>query len=173
MNYKVMSAEEAAAFVNNGDIVGFSGFTPAGCPKEVPTAIAKRAEAAHAAGKDFKIGMYTGASTGDSLDGALARANAILFRTPYQSSKDLRARLNAQEAHYFDMHLSQEAQELRYGFMEKPKFAVVEACDLTDEGEIVPTSGVGILPTICHLADYIIVELNAAHPKELDRKSVV
>ena len=51
MTYKVMSADEAAAFVNNGDIVGFSGFTPAGCPKEVPTAIAKRAEAAHAEGK--------------------------------------------------------------------------------------------------------------------------
>ncbi len=167
MTYKVMSADEAAAFVNNGDIVGFSGFTPAGCPKEVPTAIAKRAEAAHAEGKEFKIGMYTGASTGDSLDGALARANAILFRTPYQSSKDLRIRVNAQEAHYFDMHLSQEAQELRYGFMPKPKFAIVEACDLTDDGEIVPTSGVGILPTVCRLADYIIVELNAAHPKAL------
>lgn len=167
MNYKVMTAEEAASFVNNGDIIGFSGFTPAGCPKEVPTAIAKRAEAAHAEGKEFKIGMYTGASTGDSLDGALARANAIMFRTPYQSNKDLRSRLNAQEAHYFDMHLSHLAQELRYGFLPKPKFAIVEACELTDDGEIVPTSGVGILPTICRLADHIIVELNAAHPAAL------
>lgn len=167
MNYKVMTAAEAAAFVNNGDIVAFSGFTPAGCPKEVPTAIAARAEAEHAAGREFKIGMYTGASTGDSLDGALARANAILFRTPYQSNKDLRTRLNAQEAHYFDMHLSHLAQELRYGFMPKPKFVIVEAADLTDDGEIVPTSGVGILPTACRLADYVIVELNAAHPKEL------
>ena len=167
MNYKVMTAEEAASFVNNGDIIGFSGFTPAGCPKEVPTAIAKRAEAAHAEGKEFKIGMYTGASTGDSLDGALARANAIMFRTPYQSNKDLRSRLSAQEAHYFDMHLSHLAQELRYGFLPKPKFAIVEACELTDDGEIVPTSGVGILPTICRLADHIIVELNAAHPAAL------
>lgn len=167
MNYKVMTADEAAAFINNGDIVGFSGFTPAGCPKVVPTAIAKRAEAAHAEGKPFKIGMYTGASTGDSLDGALARANAVEFRTPYQSSKDMRNALNRQDAHYFDMHLSHLAQELRYGFMPKPKFAIVEACDITDNGEIVPTSGVGILPTICRLADYIIVELNAAHPKAL------
>ena len=46
--YKFVTAEEAASYVNNGDIVGFSGFTPAGCPKEVPTAIAKRAEAFHA-----------------------------------------------------------------------------------------------------------------------------
>jgi acyl-CoA hydrolase len=38
---------------------------------------------------------------------------------------------------------------------------------LTETGEIVPTSGVGNLPTFCRLADFIIVELNAAHPKEL------
>ena len=111
--YKFVTAEEAASYLNDGDIVGFSGFTPAGCPKEVPTAIAKRAEALHAEGKEFKIGMYTGASTGDSLDGALARANAILFRTPYQSNKDLRSALNADRAPYFDMHLSVLAQELQ------------------------------------------------------------
>jgi len=167
MNYKVLTAEQAAEFVNNGDIVSFSGFTAAGCPKVVPTAIAKRAAAAHKKGEKFKIGMYTGASSGDSLDGELARAKAILFRTPYQSSADSRKALNSGEAHYFDMHLSALAQELRYGFMEKPKFCIVEACDLTDNGEIVPTSGVGNLPTFCRLADYIIVELNAAHPKTL------
>ncbi|MCQ2329599.1 MAG: succinate CoA transferase [Paludibacteraceae bacterium] len=168
MNYKIMSADEAAKFINNGDIVSFSGFTPAGCPKEVPTAIAHRAEAEHAAGREFKIAMYTGASTGDALDGALGRANAVLFRTPYQSSKDMRNRINEQEAHYCDLHLSHMAQELRYGFLPKPKFAIIEACVLTDEGKLVPTSGVGILPTICRLADYLIVELNAAHPAELE-----
>ncbi|MDP4239246.1 MAG: succinate CoA transferase [Bacteroidota bacterium] len=165
--FKFVTAEEAAAYVNNGDVIGFSGFTPAGCPKEVPTAIAKRAEAFHAEGKEFKIGMYTGASTGDSLDGALARANAILFRTPYQSNKDLRVALNAERAPYFDMHLSVLAQELRYGFMPKPKFAIMEVCDLTAEGEMVLTSGVGISPTIAQLADFIIVEWNHNHPKEL------
>lgn len=162
--YKYMTAAEAAEFIENGDVVGFGGFTPAGAPKEVPTAIAHRAEAFHAEGKPFKIGIYTGASTGDSCDGMLARAHAIQFRTPYQSNKDLRAEINNQDAHYFDMHLSHLAQELRYGFLPKPKFAIVEACEVTDDGEIVPTAGVGIMPTICHIADYIIVELNAAMP---------
>ena len=166
-SFKFVTAEEAASYVNDGDIIGFSGFTPAGCPKEVPTAIAKRAEAFHADGKEFKIGMYTGASTGDSLDGALARANAILFRTPYQSNKDLRVALNAERAPYFDMHLSVLAQELRYGFMPKPKFAIIEVCDVTEDGELVLTSGVGISPTIAQLADFIILEWNHNHPKEL------
>ncbi|MDD3079278.1 MAG: acetyl-CoA hydrolase/transferase family protein [Paludibacter sp.] len=165
--FKFVTAEEAASYVNDGDIVGFSGFTPAGCPKEVPTAIAKRAEAFHAEGKKFKIGMYTGASTGDSLDGALARANAIMFRTPYQSNKDLRSALNCEDAPYFDMHLSVLAQQLRFGFLPKPKFAVIEVCDITEDGILYPTTGVGISPTIAKLADYIILEWNHNHPKEL------
>ena len=166
-SFKFVTAEEAAAHINHGDIVGFSGFTPAGAPKAVPTAIAKRAEVFHAEGKEFKIGMYTGASTGDSLDGALARANAIKFRTPYQSNKDLRTALNCNDAPYFDMHLSTLAQELRYGFMPKPKFAILEVCDFTADGELVLTTGAGITPTVAHLADYIILELNHKHPKAL------
>ncbi len=159
-----MTAEEAAKFVKNGDVVGMGGFTPAGAPKDVPTAIAHMAEALHAEGKPFKIGMYTGASTGDSCDGMLARAHAIEFRTPYQSNKDLRAELNSQQAHYYDMHLSELAQNIRYGFLPKPDVAIVEACQVTEDGEIVPTAGVGNMLTFCELAPKIIVELNEAMP---------
>jgi succinate CoA transferase len=111
--------------------------------------------------------MFTGASTGDRLDGALARAEAVKFRTPYQSNKDMRTGINAGANPYFDMHLSMVAQELRYGFLGKVDVAIVEAADVTEDGEIVPTCGVGILPTICRLADKIIVELNDKHPKEI------
>lgn len=167
MALKFITAEEAAAYVHHDDNVGFSGFTPAGCPKVVPGAIARKAEEEHAKGNPFQIGMFTGASTGDKLDGELARANAIKFRTPYQSNKDLRAALNAHQAQYFDMHLSELAQDLRYGFLGKVDVAIVEAADVTEDGEIVPTCGVGILPTICHMADRIIIELNDLHPKEI------
>jgi succinate CoA transferase len=111
--------------------------------------------------------MFTGASTGDRLDGALARAEAVKFRTPYQSNKDMRTGINTGANPYFDMHLSMVAQELRYGFLGKVDVAIVEAADVTEDGEIVPTCGVGILPTICRLADKIIVELNDKHPKEI------
>ena len=150
--------------MKNGDVVGMGGFTPAGAPKEVPTAIAHMAQAMHERGEEFKIGVYTGASTGDSCDGELARAQAVQFRSPYQSSKDMRTELNAQHIHYFDMHLSELAQDLRYGFLPRPTVAIVEACEVNERGEIVPTAGVGIIPTICRLADKIIVELNEAMP---------
>ena len=167
MSLKFITAEEAATYVKHDDNVGFSGFTPAGCPKVIPEAIARRAEQEHTEGRPFKIGMFTGASTGDHLDGALARAEAVKFRTPYQSNKDMRTLLNAHGAEYFDMHLSELAQSLRYGFLGRVDVAIVEAVDVTEDGEIVPAEGVGILPTICRLADKILIELNRFHPKEL------
>ena len=39
---KVMSAAEAAAFIQHGTTVGMSGFTGSGYPKAVPTALAER-----------------------------------------------------------------------------------------------------------------------------------
>ena len=167
MSLKFITAEEAATYVKHDDNVGFSGFTPAGCPKVIPEAIARRAEQEHKKGRPFKIGMFTGASTGDHLDGALARAEAVKFRTPYQSNKDMRTLLNAHGAEYFDMHLSELAQSLRYGFLGRVDVAIVEAVDVTEDGEIVPAEGVGILPTICRMADKILIELNRFHPKEL------
>jgi len=160
MALQFISAEEAAALVKNDDNVGFSGFTHAGCPKVVPVEIAKRAEAEHAKGSPFKIGIFTGASTGDSIDGALARAKAIKFRTPYQTNKDMRDAINRGELDYFDLHLSQLAQEIRYGFLGKVNVAVIEACEVTEKG-------VGITPTICRLADIVIVELNKQVPSKL------
>ena len=128
--YPFITAEEAAHYIYNDDHVGFSGFTATGCPKTVPAALAKRAEAEHIAGRPFKIGMFTGASTGDSIDGSLARAQAIKFRSGYQSNVDLRNAINTQNAPYFDMHLSHLPQMLRYGFLGKVNVAIIEACDI-------------------------------------------
>lgn len=166
-SFPVLSAAEAAAMIHHGETVGFSGFTPAGAPKAIPLAIAARAEAEHAAGRDFRIGVLTGASTGPSLDGALAKAGAVSFRTPYQSDPNLRARINAGETRFFDMHLSLMPQAVRYGFLGPVHFAVVEACDITDGGGIVLTSSVGAAPTFCRMAGKILIELNRRHPPTL------
>ena len=167
MSYKIISAEEAASHINHGDNIGFSGFTAAGSPKAVSEALAKRAIAAHEKGEPFQVGVFTGASTSDHLDGALARANAMKFRTPYQSNKDSRNALNRHDVHYYDYHLSQLAQDIRYGFLGSVDVAVIEACDVTEDGEITLTSGVGNTPTFARLAKKVIIELNSYHPKAL------
>lgn len=162
-----LTADEAAALINDRDVIGFSGFTPAGAAKAIPRALAARARAEHEAGRPFKVGVITGASTGPSLDGELARADAVLFRTPYQSDPDLRKRINAGEVQFFDMHLSMLPQAVRYGFLGKLKFAVVEACEVFPGGEIVLTTSVGATPTFCHTAEKVIIELNRAHSPAL------
>lgn len=167
MALKFMSAEEAAALVKNGDNVGFSGFTHAGSPKVLPGAIAKIAEAEHAIGNPFKINVFTGASTGDKLDGELTRANAIQFRAPYQTNNDMRKAINNGTICFCDLHLSTMAQDIRYGYYGKIDVAIIEACDVTEDGEIVPTCGVGISPTVVRLAKVVIVELNRWNPKEM------
>lgn len=80
MGFNKITAAEAAALIQNGDTIGLSGFTPAGVPKSVPAEIARKAEKEHAEGKEFKINILTGASTGQSCDGMLANAHAIKFR---------------------------------------------------------------------------------------------
>lgn len=73
---------EAAQIIKNGYTLGLSGFTPAGAPKAVTRELAKIAEEEHAAGREFKVNLLTGASTGDSTDGVLTLADAIGYRAP-------------------------------------------------------------------------------------------
>jgi len=167
MSFPLLDPAEAASIVHNDMTVGFSGFTPAGSPKIVPVAIAAKAEAEHAEGRPFKIGMVTGASSGPSLDGVLAKADAVKFRTPYQSNGDLRKAINDGRAQFFDMHLSQLQQTLRSGALGEVDVAVIEAADVTPQGEILLTSGVGAAPTLARMARKVIIELNEAHPTDL------
>ena len=160
MKFPKLTPREAAEMIKNNDNVGFSGFTPPGAPKEVPEAIAKKAEEEHAAGRPYKINLYTGASTSDRADGVLARANAINRRAPYQNIPDLRKRINAHDTHYFDLHLSEMAQKTRYGFFGDIDIAIIEVADVKDNGELVLGMGVGNIPTYARMAKKIILEKN-------------
>jgi succinate CoA transferase len=162
-----LTAEEAATLIHHGETIGFSGFTPAGAAKAIPRAIAARAKAEHQAGRPFQIGVITGASTGESLDGALAEAEAVAWRTPYQSNATLRNAINAGKTHFFDMHLSLLQQWIRYGFLGNVHTAIVEAAEVTSEGEITLTTSVGAANTFLLHAEKIILEINSRHPTEL------
>ena len=167
MIYPVFTPEEAAEFIQNGMTIGVSGFTSPGCPKVVPPAIAAKAIREHEAGREFKINLFSGASTNDHLDGELTRAKALNFRAPYQSLGDMRKAINAGEIHYNDRHLSEMSQEFRYGFYGKMDVAIVEAQSITDDGEIVLGPGVGSTPTWLKVADKVIIELNDQLPESL------
>ncbi|WP_319003292.1 acetyl-CoA hydrolase/transferase family protein [Celeribacter naphthalenivorans] len=165
---KIMSAEDAAALVDNGATVGMSGFTGSGYPKAVPLALAAKIEERHAAGEKFRIKIWSGASTGPELDGALAKANGIDFRLPYNSDPIAREKINKGEMNYFDMHLSQVAPMAWQGFLGRLDTAVVEISGITPEGDLIPSSSIGNNKTWLECADKIILELNSWQSEHLN-----
>ena len=165
---KIMSAEQAAEFVQNGMTLAITGFTGAGYPKALPTAIAERAKAAHARGEPFAFGMITGASTAPECDGVLAAANCVSFRNPFQSDPGIRNSINAGNIAYQDMHLSHVEQQMRQGFYGNFDIAIVEASGITADGKIIPAMGIGHGNEALKAAKKVIIEVNAAQNEKLE-----
>ncbi len=162
-----LTPDEAAAFISNGQMVAFSGFTPAGAAKAVPPAIARRARHFHERGEAFRIRVLTGASTGPELDQELAAAEAVSWRAPYQSSALLRRQINSGQVEFVDMHLSHVPQALQFGFFGAVDVAVIEATEITPDGRVYLTSSIGASPTFLKCADKVIIEINRYHSVRL------
>ncbi len=160
---KIVSAEEAAAFIKPGMTLATSGFTASAYPKAVPIALAERMK------KDpFTVNLWTGASTGPELDDVLASVHGIKQRLPYQTDKALRDDINDGHVDYLDLHLSESAQLSRVGYLGKIDVAIVEACAITEEGNIIPTTSLGNAASYVQTADTVIVEVNVTQPLDLE-----
>ncbi|MBU1383261.1 MAG: acetyl-CoA hydrolase/transferase family protein [Alphaproteobacteria bacterium] len=158
---KIMSADAAAALIAPGTTVGMSGFTGSGYPKVVAPALAARIEAEHARGNPFRLNVWTGASTGPELDGALAKADGIELRLPYNSDPVAREKINSGEMEYLDMHLSQVAPMAWQGFLGPLDTAVIEVSGVCEDGSLIPSSSVGNNKTWLDRADQVILEVNS------------
>ncbi len=164
---KVVSAEEAATFISPGDRVGMSGFTGSGHPKAVPAALVRRATDAAGHGDHFAVSVWT-VSTAPELSGALAAADGIDLRMPYQSDPVTRAKINAGLLGYLDVHLSHVAQMVREGLFGHLDVALVEVAGVTADGALIPSSSVGNNNTWIDMADRVILEVNSWQPAELE-----
>src|SRR5512146_840469 len=165
---RVMSAEEAAALIDSGTRIGMSGFTGSGYPKAVPMALARRIADANLRGQKFQVNIFTGASTGPELDGALAMAGGINLRLPYQSDPETRKRINAGEMDYMDIHLSHVAQFIEYGFLGKLDVALIEVTAVLEDERLVPSSSIGNNKTWIDQAERVILEVNSWQPAALE-----
>src|SRR5450755_1978388 len=168
MAQRIMSAEEAAALIHSGDQVGMSGFTGSGYPKVVPIELARRISNANFRGEKFQVSVFTGASTGPELDGALAMAGGIHLRLPYQSDPETRKRINAGEMDYMDIHLCHVAQFVEYGFLGKLDVALIEVTAVLEDGRLVPSSSIGNNKTWIDQAERVILEVNSWQPTALE-----
>lgn len=160
---KIVSAEAAAELIQDGMVVGMSGFTRAGEAKAVPMALAARARKS-----PLKITLMTGASLGNDLDKQLAEAHVLSRRIPFMSDPALRKAINAGEVMYVDQHLSETVEMLRTRQMPGVDVAVIEAVAITENGGIIPTTSVGNSASFAILADKVIVEINLSQPVGLE-----
>ena len=120
------------------------------------------------AGEKFQVSVFTGASTGPELDGALAMAGGIHLRLPYQSDPETRKRINAGEMDYMDIHLSHVAQFVEYGFLGKLDVALIEVTAILEDGRVVPSSSLGNNKTWIDCAERVILEVNSWQPMALE-----
>lgn len=157
LHNKVMTAEEAAQLIQDGMVVGSSGFTKAGDSKVVLPALAERAKK-----ENVKITLMTGASLGHDTDGKLAEAGALKKRMPFQVDRILRNKINAGEVLFIDQHLSEAAELLHNKNLPPVDIAVLEVAYIDRDGSFVPTTSVGNSLTFASLAKQVILEVNMA-----------
>lgn len=165
---KLMSAESAASLIESGSTLGLSGFTGSGYPKAVPLALAQRISAEHEKGNPFRVRVWTGASTGPELDGALAEADGVEFRLPYNSDPVTRDKINSGKMEYFDLHLSQVAPMAWQGFLGPLDMAIVEVAGVRPDGSLIPSSSIGNNKTWLDRAERVILEVNRWQSPQLE-----
>lgn len=158
---RVVSAEEAASWIEDGMTLGLSGFTKAGDAKAIPKALVKRAET-----EKFKVDILTGASLSE-IDQYLAEAGIVNKRFPFQADRVMRKKINEGEMLYVDNHLSHNAEWIRNGIFGEIDYAILEAVSITEDGMIIPTTSCGNSLIYAKYAKNIIVEVNQAQPEEL------
>nr|MDJ0952386.1 acetyl-CoA hydrolase [Acidimicrobiia bacterium] len=161
-HYRTTTAEEAAASIGKGLTVAMSGWAMAGYPKAVVAALVQRKRN----GEDLSFGLITGANV-PWLDETLGAENLVTRRAPMVASRTLAAQANKGSLSYVEQQMSKMPRLLRRGSLGHIDVAIVEAVGFADNGDLIPTSSVGVTHHLMDAADEIIVEVNAAQPEVL------
>ncbi len=157
---RVVTAEEAASWIEDGMTLGLSGFTLSGDAKAVPAALVERAKK----GDKVKVNVYTGASLGSDTDQNMAENDLVLKRLPFQANRSMRNEINKGNLLFTDQHLSMTAEYVRQGVIPAIDYAILEAYSIEEDGTIIPTTSVGNSNIFAEKAKNIIVEINTAQP---------
>lgn len=152
---KVVPVEKALQLIQDGDVIGLSGFGGAGEAKTVLLALVE-----YARQHPIHITLATGASLGNRIDGKLNEANVITRRYPYQADPSLRQAINNGEVMYIDQHLSELADNIRHKNLPAINVAIIAATAITEDGQIIPTGSCGNSANFIEMADRVIVEID-------------
>src|SRR5690625_3547784 len=160
---RVVGAEDVASWIEDGMTLGLSGFTRAGDAKAVPFALIERAKK-----EPLSVNIFTGASLGSDIDKMFAEVGLVNKRIPFQADRTMRQKINDGEMMFVDHHLGVMAEDIRSGVLGEIDYAVIEAIKITEDGKIIPTTSVGNSSNFVANAKKVVVEINQAHPEELE-----
>lgn len=168
LHSKIMEPENTIQFFRDGMFLGLSGFGPSGDPKVIPAVLADHVEHNQLQGK-LRFSVFSGASIKAETESRWAVLGMTDRRWPYQNSKISQDQINKGAVRMGDKHLSMFAQGLSYGFYAKENkgridIAIIEATGITEDGNIILSTGIGATPELVQIADKIIIELNTAIP---------
>ncbi|MDC7226490.1 MAG: acetyl-CoA hydrolase/transferase C-terminal domain-containing protein [Spirochaetales bacterium] len=158
------SAEQAAGLIKNGMTVAMGGWAMAGYPKAVPEELVRRVQN----GEELSINLITGANV-PWLDDKLGAEGIVARRAPMIASRALAAQTNNGTMRYVEQQMNKMPKLLRRGSFGRIDVAVVEALGFDDDGNLIPTSSVGMAHYLLDAAEHIIVEINRAQPERLRR----
>ncbi len=159
---RISTAEEAAASIRDGMTVAMRGYAMAGYPKAVVEAVVQRKQS----GEDLSFELITGANV-PWLDETLGAEELITRRTPMVASRTLAAQANSGSLRYVEQQMSKMPRLLRSNSFGKVDIALVEALGFNEDGDLIPTSSIGMTHYLMDAADGIIVEINTTQPEVL------
>eukprot|EP01080_Neovahlkampfia_damariscottae_P001756 gene1756-525_t len=162
---KICSPEDTIKHFEHGTNMGWSGFAGIGYPKVIPTTLADYVEKNNLQ-KKLAFNLYVGASVGAEIEDRWAKLDMTMQRWPFISGKEMAKKINSGEINMGDAHLSSFAKGFEYGNYSKHKLhiGIIEATEITAEGGIVLSGGVGISPEVIQRAEKLIIEVNTALP---------
>jgi succinyl-CoA:acetate CoA-transferase len=159
---RISTAEQAATSIRDGMTVAMSGYAMAGYPKAVVETLVQRKQS----GEALSFELITGANV-PWLDETLGAEKLVTRRAPMVASRTLAAQANAGSLRYVEQQMSKMPKLLRRNSFGAIDVAVVEALGFDEDGDLIPTSSIGMTHYLMDAADEIIVEINAAQPEVL------
>lgn len=161
---KVVSPEQAAALIQDGMIIGTGSGLMSSGPRMFFQALAERGKR----GELKEITVWSASLLCKEIDGLLAEAGMLKRKLGSISDNTVRKAINSGNMYCNDVRAEMMPHYIRSQSFGKLDVAVVEAVAITEEGHIIPTTGLGEAPNHVEKADIVIVEINCSLPSQIE-----
>lgn len=158
----VTTVDQAAASIHDGMTVAMSGYAMAGYPKGIVQELITRKQN----GETLSISLITGANV-PWLDEKLSGENIISRRVPMCASRSLASQINGGSVRYVEQQMNKMPRLLRSNSFGKIDIAIIEALGINENGDLIPTTSVGLAHHLIQAADQVIIEINMAQTEKL------